>query len=391
MHARHAQAGHRPHSHHRFLLTFAYRTHARTLAIPRFAAIVVFLLIPVAAVIYLAATCYLIFHDDVLAGLMQHQADMQYAYEDRIAALKRDVENADQQAATAAADFTERLRDFSRRQDQVESRTALLATFAAEAKQMNLPAEADAPAEIHPTPTASIPSASTAAAAGVGAPDPAPLDGKPHPAGFDLRLQDGSHPATLPFSTSDAAPADDNVAQSPNSLARDLADRYQRTEATDLALLTTLERPADQLRRRVDDTLAAIGLSASRFHVGTHAPYGNTADGVGGPFVPLPILSDGSAFAGAAAHLQNALATAEDLKAVLPHIPLKAPLPGELEVTSPFGPRIDPFFGRPALHTGVDLHGTYGDSVYATAPGHVTFAARWAATAILSRSITATV
>ncbi len=373
MHARHAQAGHKPH--HRLLLTFAYRAHARTLAIPRFAAFVVFLLIPVAAVIYLAATCYLIFHDDVLAGLMQHQADMQYAYEDRIAALKRDVENTDQRSASDAADFAERLRDFSRRQDQVESRTALLATFATEAKQMHFPADTDTPAAVDPAPTAAISpsSAPPATAAGFGAPNP-PLDGKPHPAGFDLRLQDGAHPATLPFSTSDAAPADENATQSPNSLAHDLVARYQRTEATDLALLATLERPADRLKRRVHDTLAAVGLSASRFHVGAHAPYGNTAGGVGGPFVPLPVLSDGSAFAGAAAHLQDALATAENLEAVLPHIPLKAPLPGDLEVTSPFGPRIDPFFGRPALHTGVDLHGTYGDSVRATAPGRVSFA-----------------
>ncbi len=375
MHARHAQAGHKPHS-HRLLLTYAYRAHARTLAIPRFAAFVVFLLIPVAAVIYLAATCYLIFHDDVLAGLMQHQADMQYAYEDRIAALKRDVENANQRAEGDAADFAERLRGLSQRQDQVESRTALLATFAAEVKQMHLPADTDAPPPaIDPTPTAAIPPspAPAAAAAGFAAPNP-PFDGKPHPAGFDLRLQDGSHPTPLPFSTSDAAPASDDPMQSPTSLAHDLAARYKRTDATDLALLSALERPADRLNRRVHETLSSIGLSAGRFHTGNDALNDSAAGGVGGPFVPLPILSDGSGFAGAAARLQNALATAEDLEAVLPHIPLKAPLPGELEVTSPFGPRIDPFFGRAALHTGVDLRGAYGDAVHATAPGRVTFA-----------------
>jgi murein DD-endopeptidase MepM/ murein hydrolase activator NlpD len=90
--------------------------------------------------------------------------------------------------------------------------------------------------------------------------------------------------------------------------------------------------------------------------------------------VPLPVMTDGSRFASEAAQVQNALATAEDLKSILPHIPLNAPLPGDLEVTSPFGPRIDPFLGRPALHTGVDLHGAYGDAVRATAPGRVTFA-----------------
>ncbi|MGP8231083.1 MAG: M23 family metallopeptidase [Methylovirgula sp.] len=344
------------------------------MAVPRFAAFVVFLLIPVAAVIYLAATCYLIFHDDVLAGLMQHQADMQYAYEDRIAGLKRDIENANQRDVSDTADFTERLRGLSQRQDQVENRTALLVTFAAEVKQMHLPADTDTPAPaIDPTPTAAIspsPAAATAAA-GSAAPNP-PSDGKPHPAGFDLRLQDGSHPTPLPFSSSDAAPADDE-SQSPTSLANDLAARHARTDTTDLAVLAAFERPADRLSRQVHETLAAIGLSAGRFHTGNHTPHGN-AGGVGGPFVPLPVLSDGSAFAGAAAHLQDALLTAEDLEAVLPHIPLKAPLPGELEVTSPFGPRIDPFFGRPALHTGVDLHGAYGDSVRATAPGRVTFA-----------------
>ena len=128
MHARHGQIGKTPAS--PLVLTFAYRSHTRTVTLPRFAALIVFMVIPLAAVIYLAATCYFIFHDDVLAGLMQHQADMQYAYEERIAALHRDVDNADQRADNEAADFSTRLHALSQRQDQVESRTALIAAFA---------------------------------------------------------------------------------------------------------------------------------------------------------------------------------------------------------------------------------------------------------------------
>jgi murein DD-endopeptidase MepM/ murein hydrolase activator NlpD len=369
MNARPGQAGRKPH-HNRLLLTFAYRSHARTLAVPRFAAFVVFLLIPLAAVIYLAATYYFIFHDDVLARLMQHQADMQYAYEDRITALQRDVANAKQRADIDAADFVTRLHVLSQRQDQVESRTALIAAFADHEKQMQLPpveTHGAGPADVDTTPT----SAFAPAPAGV---SPAVAgDGKPHPAGFDLRLEDGAQAPPLPFSSSEAAPDEEAPMPSPDLTASALKARYERADAEDLALLKALERPADRLTRDVRDTLAAVGLSPSRFHL-RPSPARSAADGIGGPFVPLPILSDGSPFASAAARLQDSLASAEDLREVLPHVPLKAPLPGDLEVTSPFGPRIDPFLGRPALHTGVDLRGAYGDAVRATAPGRVSFA-----------------
>jgi murein DD-endopeptidase MepM/ murein hydrolase activator NlpD len=368
MNARPGQVGRKPH-HNRLLLTFAYRSHARTLAVPRFAAFVVFLLIPLAAVIYLAATYYFIFHDDVLARLMQHQADMQYAYEDRIVALQRDVANAKQRADTDAADFVTRLHVLSQRQDQVESRTALIAAFADHEKQMQLPDDARVAgsADVDTTSTSTFLPAPAIVAPAAGG------DGKPHPAGFDLRLEDGAHAPPLPFSSSEAAPDDEAPMPSPDLAASALKARYNRADAEDLALLKALERPAHQLTHDVRDTLATVGLSASRFHLRA-SPARSAADGVGGPFVPLPILSDGSPFASAAARLQDALASADDLREVLPHVPLKAPLPGDLEVTSPFGPRIDPFLGRPALHTGVDLRGAYGDAVRATAPGRVSFA-----------------
>ena len=44
---------------------------------------------------------------------------------------------------------------------------------------------------------------------------------------------------------------------------------------------------------------------------------------------------------------------------------------GTADVTSTFGPRLDPFLGRPAMHTGVDLRESYGTEVRATARGTV--------------------
>jgi murein DD-endopeptidase MepM/ murein hydrolase activator NlpD len=61
----------------------------------------------------------------------------------------------------------------------------------------------------------------------------------------------------------------------------------------------------------------------------------------------------------------------DGLRRALPFAPLRQPLPGMLDVTSTFGYRTDPFFGRPALHTGIDFRGEYGEPVRATAAGRV--------------------
>ncbi|WP_442217280.1 M23 family metallopeptidase [Rhizobium sp. 2YAF20] len=57
-------------------------------------------------------------------------------------------------------------------------------------------------------------------------------------------------------------------------------------------------------------------------------------------------------------------------------LPFRSPAPGKL-ITSPFGNRKDPFFGKLALHTGTDFHFSPGEKVRATAPGKIV-SAGWA-------------
>ena len=71
---------------------------------------------------------------------------------------------------------------------------------------------------------------------------------------------------------------------------------------------------------------------------------------------------------------QNAVETLDGLRHALPSVPLRKPLRGELQMTSTFGYRTDPFLGRPALHSGVDLREEWGTPVHATAAGVVTTA-----------------
>ncbi len=93
----------------------------------------------------------------------------------------------------------------------------------------------------------------------------------------------------------------------------------------------------------------------------------------GGPYVPLENETD-AGFSHAMLELQGTLASADRLKTVVTRVPLVAPLPGSPEITSPFGARTDPFLGRPAMHTGIDLKDGMGAGVKSTAGGRVAFA-----------------
>src|SRR5258705_9751787 len=59
------------------------------------------------------------------------------------------------------------------------------------------------------------------------------------------------------------------------------------------------------------------------------------------------------------------------LNATLALVPYRKPVIGEVEFTSGFGVRSDPFLGRPAMHSGLDFRSETGDPVRATANGVV--------------------
>lgn len=81
---------------------------------------------------------------------------------------------------------------------------------------------------------------------------------------------------------------------------------------------------------------------------------------MGGPYV--------AAGANKAAQLPD-----EQVAKLMKTLPLTAPL-DKYNFESPFGVRHDPFNGRAAMHTGVDLSGPYKTPVMSTAPGVVVFA-----------------
>ena len=100
----------------------------------------------------------------------------------------------------------------------------------------------------------------------------------------------------------------------------------------------------------------------------------NPPPGIGGPFVPVALPSESQSFERALTRVNVARAYADKLSATLVSVPVREPVTGEIDFSSPFGVRVDPFLHVPAMHTGIDFRGSYGEPAHATAAGTVTSA-----------------
>ena len=341
------------------------------------------LLLPLVGIVYLAATAYWIFHDDLLASLMRREVDMQYAYEDRIGLLRHEIETVKLRARSEEARFGSELQNLTQRQSQAEHRTALLLALSERLKAAHplAPAEPEgkegkprSATETNPLlGDALVPALprETSAYAPLVPPLPvAPPAARPEP--LDLRPgEDTQSRNEAPRQAAGAALA----LPAPSQAIGGLADGYARLEADHHRVLANFMVPALRVERDIRAALATAGLGVDQSAAGALPRHGTgrQAAGVGGPFVPLSATELGSGFARDAVLVETAIEASDSLRGLLPQIPLRRPLYGAMEVTSVFGPRIDPFLGRAAMHTGIDLLDDYGAAVHATAKGVVTF------------------
>src|ERR1700710_443390 len=76
-----------------------------------------------------ATATYFAFRDDVLTRLIARQADMQYAYEDRIAELRAKVDRTTSRQLLDQEQFDQKLDQIMRRQTALESRATALSAI----------------------------------------------------------------------------------------------------------------------------------------------------------------------------------------------------------------------------------------------------------------------
>ena len=73
-----------------------------------------------------ATATYFAFRDDVLTRLIARQAEMQYAYEDRIAELRAKIDRTTSRQLLDQEQFDQKLEQIMRRQTTLESRSTAL-------------------------------------------------------------------------------------------------------------------------------------------------------------------------------------------------------------------------------------------------------------------------
>jgi len=269
---------------------------------------------------------YFAFRDDVLKELMARQAEQQYAYEDRIAELRARIDRTTSRQLLDQEQFEQKLDDLLRRQSTLESRATALSGLS------------DATGALRPSGRNAQELLMSA------------------PPGRDRRsaLEHDS------LAGSRKSGKEAGIAGKLAHLAASLDRVEQRQQLTLAQMQERYEGKARKLRR----VLADLGLRLEDHSAS------------GGPFVPVRLPGDTNGFERALIRIKIARAEADELSRSLVSIPIRKPVAGEIDISSTFGARMDPFLRVPAMHTGIDFRGEVGDPVYATAAGTVT-AAGW--------------
>jgi murein DD-endopeptidase MepM/ murein hydrolase activator NlpD len=300
------------------------------------------------AVWSIATGTYFAFREDVLTRLIGRQAEMQFAYEDRIAELRAQVDRITSRQLLDQEQFEQKLSALLQRQAILEQRTSALtgdlsATGSIRPSHIAPPVQVPANGSIKPSPINDT------------VIFVAPPDREARLESRELRES-----ATRIASRTDAGGLYGILARVSASL--------DKVEHRQTAALTNLEEHIDTKARHMRSVLADLGVDASKTPAGA---------AVGGPFVPLKAPRSGaSAFERQLYRINVARAQIGQYAHTLVAVPVRKPVSGEVDMSSPFGVRGDPFLGRPAMHTGLDLRGDIGEPVRATATGTVKTAGR---------------
>ena len=295
-----------------------------------------------------ATATYFAFRDDVLTRLIARQAEMQYAYEDRIAELRARVDRTTSRQLLDQEQFDQKLEQIMRRQTTLESRATALGAIP----------------DTSVTGSIRAPSRGAAAtdAAAPGTPKPSPISDTVifvAPPDREARLESRAPIVAV------APPNQFAKVQGVDNVLVRLQTSLDKVEGRQMAALSAVEEGMESRVRRMRGVFTDLGLDMAQLEAA--APRG----GMGGPFVPVKLPPDAGAFERQLSRINITRSQVERLNRTLALVPYRKPVIGEVEFTSGFGVRSDPFLGRPAMHTGLDFRAASGDPVRATANGKV--------------------
>jgi murein DD-endopeptidase MepM/ murein hydrolase activator NlpD len=286
------------------------------------------------AVGYLLATSYLVLRDDLIGAAVTRQARIQQAYEDRISALRAQVDRITSRQLLDQQIMENKVSELLARQSVLSQRHGRIGPILERAASETglLPAAAPVPAA---KPEVRADAGARPALAYSAPTDP--LDG------LSLRAGGTGHDAT---------------ADRADKLFVAINQSLRAIEGEQLTKIATLAENATETADKIAQALEDAGLEID-------VDYGK--QGIGGPLVaPDPSTE----FDTRVRELDEALDHLEAMKMEARRYPIANPAPG-VSVSSGFGIRRDPLLGTPAMHAGIDFRGTVGSPARATAKGTV--------------------
>jgi murein DD-endopeptidase MepM/ murein hydrolase activator NlpD len=270
---------------------------------------------------------YFAFRDDVLTGLIARQAEMQYGYEDRIADLRQQIDRMSSRQLLNQEQYEQKLDQIIRRQSALEGRANAIQ----------------------------------------GMPDGIVTGSTRPPTGKEQHRSVPNRPAPVNDKSSNLLLPERVARENVTSTLAMLQASLDRVEARQAASLNSMQESYEAKAQRIRGVLADLGIDSARINARDNA-------GVGGPLVPARLPAYAGPFEQHVYRVGMARAQVDRLTRTLASVPLRKPVMGEIEISSGFGVRIDPFIRAPAMHTGMDFRGETGDPARATADGNVTVA-----------------
>lgn len=294
------------------------------------------------AIGYLVATSYLVLRDDLLNATVTRQARMQQAYEDRISALRAQVDRINSRQLLDQQLMENKVTELLNRQAVLSKRHGLLSPLVERSSDGNseLPAKAPLP-EPRPDRRASADSGETSDPLAFAGTDPITTG-----AVFDriLGLRENGH------ETESVADRADRTFLAINKSLRSI----------EIGQMEKIRSMVENAYQTADEISAAFAKAGLKIEVET----GDSA--AGGPL----IAADPAMFDNEINQLDEALKMLEEVRDSARRLPIANPMPGRT-ITSSFGMRRDPILGTRAFHSGMDFRASSGDPVRATGAGKV--------------------
>lgn len=286
---------------------------------------------------YIGSTAYLILRDDLVGATIARQSRIQREYEDRIAALRAQVDRVTSKQLLDQQVVERKVEKLLEQQNALTSRHGRMSELLERAEKFGL---SETPVDTRPVNAYS-------------ADKRADLSGAS--SAIEHLIAPPSPPTALKGSLGYGAGSD---RLSDRSLAKMVAS-LSKVESDQLSRIASLTTGAANKADAMAGIIRSTGIRIDD----------QSSKNIGGPFVE-PMTDGAETFETSLSNLDNALNRLETVRGAAVTLPFGNPAPGH-EISSRFGNRMDPFLGRLALHAGVDFVAETGAEIHTTGAGTV--------------------